>query len=498
MTSIAAAAAPLRGTGRYVGSPRVRRGAISASVTLCILLSGILFVFLSSDQRLVWAPLLVMTNLVIAAVAVLYRRDRELPLFEIGTVYLLVILIYSAVPLINFVSAGLSWQIDSDPRLNNYATTAADVGAFAWRHVLYIASFAISYLVVRGRAHPPRMTKPQYDKPTVLVVVVLFSCLLLYQFALGWYVGPTGSGYAGETVPELADRVPYFVAQITHVFATMALTLKQCFAILLLTHWKSWKWRLTLILWIAFEIVVGVIALGARSPTAMVLLTIGLLYHRMVKPFPLWKALAGMTLFLGALLLYGVLRDQRGLSLSSRQQGVATVAHNNEFQVLWANGYDLHVKKEEGSLEVPWQVYVSEFTLVIPSQILPFRKMDPSLWYLETLGMAGSNVGLMFGVIAQCVIGFDWPEIAIRGALLGILFAMLHRFYARRSRSFWATALYVFMCVWSYYTFRATSFWIGYFVLYQFLPVWVLVVICRILMKRVPGVLVRAAGMAPS
>jgi hypothetical protein len=76
----------------------------------------------------------------------------------------------------------------------------------------------------------------------------------------------------------------------------------------------------------------------------------------------------------------------------------------------------------------------------------------------------------MFGVVAQAVIGWGFPELILRGAVLGLVFAAIHRWYVRRSTSLWVTASYLFLCVWSYYTVRATTFHIAYFVVYRLVP----------------------------
>ena len=122
--------------------------------------------------------------------------------------------------------------------------------------------------------------------------------------------------------------------------------------------------------------------------------------------------------------------------------------------------------------------------LVIPSQLLPFSKTDPAEWYLEVIGAQGTGVGFMFGVMAQAVLGFDWIELAARGALLGLLFALLHRWYVRRARRFWPTLLYLFVGIWSYYTIRATTFYLLHFVVYQFVSIMVATTVLTAALRR--------------
>jgi len=108
--------------------------------------------------------------------------------------------------------------------------------------------------------------------------------------------------------------------------------------------------------------------------------------------------------------------------------------------------------------------------MLIPGQLLPFRKIDPSLWYLEQLGLQDSQVGFMFGVLSQAILGVDWLELMVRGTVLGCVLGLIHRWYVKRSQRFEVTLLYVFLCVWSYYTVRAATFYFVYPVVYRFLP----------------------------
>jgi hypothetical protein len=178
-----------------------------------------------------------------------------------------------------------------------------------------------------------------------------------------------------------------------------------------------------------------------------------------------------------------------GLSLGSLQSAFAAseVSHwstVNEFQVLFGTPYDLYMRKAAGTLPpTPWQVSVSDLLLPIPSQVLPFPKIDPSEWYLGAAGLLGTGFGAMFGVISQAIVGFDWIELVVRGCVLGFVLAKLHRWYVRRQRHYWPTLLYLFVCVWSYYTFRASTFYFATFIVYQFVPVLLAVRIIRTVLR---------------
>ena len=155
-------------------------------------------------------------------------------------------------------------------------------------------------------------------------------------------------------------------------------------------------------------------------------------------------------------------------------------AANNEFQVLFANACDLQATKD--GLEIPGQLYYSEILRLVPSRwqpLLPFPVVDPAEWYIDVLGLRDSGVGLMFGVVAQAIIGGDWAELVLRGAVLGLVFAGIHRWYAIRSAGFWPTLFYLYLCIWSYYTVRATTFHVLYFVVYRFLPALIVLATAR-------------------
>jgi hypothetical protein len=72
-------------------------------------------------------------------------------------------------------------------------------------------------------------------------------------------------------------------------------------------------------------------------------------------------------------------------------------------------------------------------------------------------------------VVAQSIIGWDWVELVLRGAVLGLVCAAVHRWYAR-STGLWATVFYLYLCVWAYYTVRATTFHVVSLILLRLLP----------------------------
>jgi hypothetical protein len=157
----------------------------------------------------------------------------------------------------------------------------------------------------------------------------------------------------------------------------------------------------------------------------------------------------------------------------------------NEFQVLFANAYDVHMRKQTRILpEPPPQLPYSDLYMLIPSQLLPFEKWEPAEWYAEVLGIRDTTNRVMWGVMAQAVLGRDWIDLILHGMLLAIFYGIVFRWYARRSERLWPTLAYLFLLLWAYYSFRATTFFIAYMFCYYFIPAFVLVVLLSRLLVR--------------
>ena len=137
-----------------------------------------------------------------------------------------------------------------------------------------------------------------------------------------------------------------------------------------------------------------------------------------------------------------------------------------------ATAQDIYMRKEVlGTLyDIPWQVYFDDIIHSIPSQLLPFEKIDLSTWYLQVLDIYGQGVGLMFGVIAQGIVGGGIIELIIRGILTGAFFGWLHNHYLKHTDSYWVLVLYIFLGIKSYYIIRASTGYLLYFIIYIYLP----------------------------
>jgi len=462
------------------------------NVTGPILFACALWVVLAAPAaRPVVLPLAAIVCVAAAAVLHVHRIDGQLPVFDVGVLTILITALYSAVPLLGFWLAGLQWTPLTYLPLYLWNPGPAEVGAFSSRHVVYLCSFAAAYLVGRGRTPIQSRPLPELRRTRVAAILLCGMGAFLYLAALeatyGYNYDPSYRGLTSRGALESLERMPYIVRQVSHNVFAIYLLLKCCLLAWLISRWHDWRYRLVLFVWLGLEGVSTVVKMGARTFFAMLVVASVLLYHRLVRPLTLTLAAVLATLLLGGLLLYGVARD---LAAPGGGSGLETIASSrssrwatmNEFQALYGIAYDLHARKQLGQLgPIPATLYVTEFSQLFPSQILPFKKADPCLGYPVVDGI---GVGCMLGVIAQAVVGLEWLELFIRGVVLGLLLAMIHRWYAARQDGYWATLLYLCLCLWCYYTFRGSTFFIAYYVVYRFVPLIVAVTVVEWLVRR--------------
>jgi hypothetical protein len=433
-----------------------------------------------ANVRAVLGPAVVIIGITLFYLVVLTKREGHLPIFEAATYFVLATAIYATVPLLQFTMTGMEAIPGSDARLVMWRPTPQDFGGFAWRHVLMLATFVFVYLLVRGKRLWAMQTFVRPDAATLTSILVLFAVFGLYFLALHAYLGPSTSVYEGGTIAYV--QLPLFLQQITNVLLIVRITLKQCLIIVLLSAWRKPGLRYALILWLMVEIVLTAIALESRTGVVILVLTFLVGYHQIVRPIRIGMAFAAGAMVLGAFLVFGLIRDlgaERALSERHAAWGSPT-----EFQILYGNAYDIHMRKLERSIPaVPPQLFLSDLYRLVPSQLLPFYKWDPSVWYAREVLQWPQEMGFMFGIVAQSVLGYDWLELFIRGALLALFYAFAHRAWRRYSGSFWATIAYLFVLTWAYYAFRASSFEILYRLVYYLLPTAVMVKLLSVLIS---------------
>jgi hypothetical protein len=436
---------------------------------------------MSADECYVAAPAFLCTLLVLWLAMSLWDRDNAMPLFDVGLFCAIATCLYTNYPLVNYWSDGLQFGPLSDSRLQALQITPVGLGVFHLRHVAYLGSFIAAYSTLRGRSTVVTGNVAIPTRGGLYVLLGAFIALTCYFLVLQAFTG--ASIYASYETEEYAEtreafaRLPLLFLQISGKLAGIYFVLKLALLLFVVSRCRRLGWRCLLLTWILLELLQTVATRGGRTGLILFLLSAGLFYHRLVRPLTFrFLALSG-SLIIVFFVFFGLYRAHPDIatiqSELARSQG-GILSAGNEFQALLGTALDVQRIKELGA-SPPWIIYLNDIVNILPpQQLLPFTKLSAADWYLQQVGLSGNGTGLMWGVMAQSIIGFDWAELVIRGAFLGSLLAWVHRWYARRSSGFLETLFYSYLCIKTYYTFRDTTLSVLTNVVWEMVPCYLL------------------------
>ena len=424
----------------------------------------------------------------------LWNRDGIIPFFDVGIFCAMATLLYTVYPLFNYWHDGLEFGRFSDFRLKSYNITPVELGVFHLRHVLYLFAFVVSYSVFRGGGtiEAGNVNTPSSSSRKIILYyfLLLTGYFYLLQLVTGFSFNP---GYIGDAYTRSvvgSENMPLILRQTSTRLWGIMFVFKIALVSVVVSQCSQNKWRIILILWVTAETINAVVIKGARTDFILFLMGIALLYHRMIKPFTtkliITMGVIGLTLFI----FMGIYRsyfDVGDMQAEIALHGTSVYAGSNEFQGLLGTAYDVCQRVEKG-IYLPWYLYINDFIWMLPpQQIMPFEKIAASEWYLEQIGLSGTGIGCMWGVISQCFVGLGWLELALRGAILGYILARFHRWYLQHQSGFLETFIYVFFCLRIYYSFRDTTFSPLASFFWNIIPAYILLRIGIVALFREPG-----------
>lgn len=409
--------------------------------------------------------------------ALLRRREAgATPIFQIGGVYGVMVMLYGAYPLVVYLANGGRYSVNQDLRLYLAQPTPAEMARLGWWYAIYLAAFAAMYLLMTsGVATRCRLSDKRPPRGLVGVVLLLFVVihLVLLGFKLTFAMNPTTYSESYLVVQQL----PRLARQIFSKASMMLPTLQ----LLLLTLWFANYQRNRKYI-ISFLAVVAYLQLahgGSRTVLFLVFLAAVMLYHHLVRPITMRLAVIGGSVALFLFLLLGVLRY--GVTHGELVSGDRDFDRSSEFESIMGNAYDLmYVRDAAGEFLGKPALYLGDFAALVPQQLLPFEKTNASLWYLERYWpeVAAAGGGMAFGVVSEAIVGHGWHELIWRGLLIGLVFGCAHRYLASRRIGYVGLLFYVWVFVWSYQTIRATTFHLVqsavYTLLVPLIAVWLL------------------------
>jgi hypothetical protein len=303
---------------------------------------------------------------------------------------------------------------------------------------------------------------------TLHAVVLIYVFLRMFLWTVWVCYGLSAEDYSDSYL--LLSHLPLLLGQLCNhlggcVFVVELVLMTAVFG----SFYKLRYWILLGVLALALG---TVMQLGARTQLMTVILACLILYDRLVRPIRPQTAAIWGAIMVSAFLVLGLVRSGLNVSDSLADASLAS----SEFESLFANVYDLSERKALGDLpELPLGFWLSDLTALVPGQLLPFAKINPSTWYCEEfyLAAAESGQGYCFGAIAESIVGWGWPDLIARGALLGLGLAWIQRYCAARPTNFWCFVFSVWMTILSYQLFRVTTLALLVQVVYRFLPVYI-------------------------
>jgi hypothetical protein len=429
-------------------------------------------------------PMLAMLAVSGIAAAALWDRRRGGAPFEIGAVYVAVVAVYTLYPLLAFLVNGLRISPTGEGRLAQHQPGAAELGLIGWYHVVHAAAFVVVYLVARGRGAGRALPRLSVSRPTLITALVLYVTIQGTLYAVTIAYDLTASTYAETYL--LSRRLPLFLAQATNHLSGIQFVLQLVLLAALFADYR--RYRFLIAGWLVVQAASTVIRLGTRTELVLLVLAAVLMYHHAVRPIGLVPVAGAGAL---GLVVFNAIGHLRAGGWSAADAGGVhpVFGYSSEFEVIFGNAWDLRRLRLAGEIgELPATFHIADLVSIVPQQLSPFTKVDPSTWYVTTFypDYAARGGAFVFGTIAQSVLGGGWLDLVARGAALGLMLALVHRRWRRRPAGPWAFVFYIWATVLVYQSYRNMTFSLLNHFVFRFVPAWVAVIVLGAMWTRTP------------
>lgn len=449
-------------------------------------------IFLSEDERNLVIPIIICIGIFWALFIYLWNLDGRPPVLDIGIFLTLSTVLYTVFPIINFWVGGMEFGEFSDGRLQNFAITPSDMFHFHIGNILYLLSFSVVYAMVR---RPGRLYAGSCQPiPKIFFKSMLFFCIfiwivisLLSAIYGGSFLNPTYEAESYQNYASALANLPVLLQQILFKCIVLLSVCKLAILFYLISRIKERNILWIIIFWLIFEAAMVIWSKGGRSGFIFLLASAFIYYYCLIKPIALkylfLTALVGLFFFN----ILAILRSNVSLvdiTINLNSALTYSLIIGNEFQSMLGTAYDVYLRKEAG-VNFPAFLYFNDFMSILPpQQLLPFEKISASEWYLRELGIIGSGQGYMWGVITQSIIGFGWTELCIRGGVLAFILAKYYNYFVKNQNNFLTTFFYLYLSIRIYYTYRETTFAFLPILLWEILPIYMLLKILCIKSPR--------------
>ncbi len=403
-------------------------------------------------------------SILIGYVFVIQSKLGRWPLDDPIAILLSITVLYVGVPcLMHFIVD--NYQEGSARQFFLAPPSDLEMEACAYHYLCFMAGLGLTGAALRRSA--PVKHNVGYDPPGSIVVILFLSAFVVWntaQIVMGFdFNASYNEDLDSSTESYLA--IPLQYRQILHniygiYLSSLLGTLLYCFR-----HRSDARFRILAFAIVSYTIISGVLGGGQRTPLMLVAISSIILWHIYIEKFKLLRIFAVGLILLVLFLLLGF---NRGSTSTDSTTGIISDAamRANEFQVLFAGNVDLARMIDNGTKPPPI-LYFFDVYLLVPSQLLPFEKLDPQQWYTSHSNTTGY---FMFNPISQAIIGGGYIDAFIRGIFISIfLLLFLNAAESRKGHFGWSLAQ-LFLCVWCYWLIRASLGQVLYKLIYQLLP----------------------------
>lgn len=416
--------------------------------------------FSAPTQRLILLPTITAIVVYGAFTIALWRRVRAGLFGEIGFFFVTVAVAYTVMPAVTFLlvdldfAKGWVWE-----KLSLLLPAIEELATHLWRHVLFIACTAASYLALRGHAvaAPPRMP-PALPGEGKLVGLAAALVLTAATLVFLW----------SAPVVQYWDHYTRFEhlgwLELKAVQALLTLKTSAYFVLMAILFRRFHSYRLLAIAAVfaicAYELSYSK---GSRIETLSIMLGAACLYQFTVKSFTTKAVLLGLIAISA---LFSVVEVVRVLDLGG--SGVTTaladeeIGPASEFGAVFFTGFHLYADRANGGLPpTEWPMLINDLLAVLP--FVDHEAWNPMYWYARHYFPEAIVPPATMGPIAESAVWGGEIDLAIRGALIGIFYAWVMKWFLKRRTEWWALAIYS-------YLFATCVMTLKYSVFYQLAP----------------------------
>ena len=400
--------------------------------------------------------------------------------FDLGTLFVSIAFVYTFVPLANFAWHDGAFSA-ADARMMMLQPAPDFVTRVGWHYLVFMAGFVAVYLRFQRQKQGSSTARPNPPRGDFLFwMIAVYALCQIVMIALKVHYGLGADTYL-ESYRVYQD-VPVFLQQgmgwLTGFSRIVEIGILACFFSRYQRH------RVAVWAWIGVIGVATFLRLHARTDLMIVIGSSVFLYHAFVRQVRLGRLVVVGLVTIASFQALGVLR---GLGGDLDAMGTHELLNSgSEFEAIFGNSVHILTMRENGQQLLPrYSWYLSELSILIPQQLLPFTKIDPATWYVRAFfpRYAAMGGGFAWGSIAQSIVGFGLVEAALRGVLLGAVLAKIDWFLRSRWARFEYVVVYAWMMATLYMSMRNVTFYFVHGTVYFVAP-WLLV--CHAIQRSVP------------